>query len=141
MIEAGAHLWRCMAYVELNMVRAGVVKHPGDGPWCSFAEWMGQRQRYKLVNPTALLSLLGKSDLEVFQENFQRLIDENILRDDCRRQAQWTESIAVGSPEFIRQVAGETEWRRRLKVEELPDQAWILKDEPLDTKNEAQNRI
>jgi len=27
-IETGEHLLRCLVYVDLNMVRAGVVKHP-----------------------------------------------------------------------------------------------------------------
>ncbi len=29
-IETGKHLQRCLTYVDLNMVRAGVVKHPED---------------------------------------------------------------------------------------------------------------
>jgi len=43
MIEPGPHLWRCMVYIELNMVRAGVVQHPKQWPWCSFQEWIGNR--------------------------------------------------------------------------------------------------
>jgi hypothetical protein len=31
MIEPGPYLWRCMVYIELNMVRAGVVRHPASG--------------------------------------------------------------------------------------------------------------
>ena len=31
MIESGAHLWRCLTYIELNMVRAGVVDNQGTG--------------------------------------------------------------------------------------------------------------
>ena len=40
MIEEGQHLWHCMVYIELNMVRAGVVRHPGEWRWCSYVEWM-----------------------------------------------------------------------------------------------------
>ena len=29
-IESGEHLWWCMVYVNLNMVRAGVVNHPSE---------------------------------------------------------------------------------------------------------------
>ena len=29
-IESGEHLWRCLVYVDLNMVRAGVVNHLRD---------------------------------------------------------------------------------------------------------------
>ena len=30
-----------MVYIELNMVRAGMVRHPQQWPWCSYQEWMG----------------------------------------------------------------------------------------------------
>jgi len=29
-IESGDHLLRCIVYIDLNMVRAGVVNHPSD---------------------------------------------------------------------------------------------------------------
>jgi hypothetical protein len=29
-IEAGNHLRRCLVHIDLNMVRAGVVKHPSE---------------------------------------------------------------------------------------------------------------
>src|SRR3990172_12934201 len=31
-VESGAHLHRCGGYIALNMVRAGVVKHPAEWP-------------------------------------------------------------------------------------------------------------
>ena len=39
-IEPGGHLWRCLVYIELNMVRAGVVRHPRDWRWISYQELM-----------------------------------------------------------------------------------------------------
>ena len=30
MIDSGQYLWACLKYVELNMVRCGVVRHPRD---------------------------------------------------------------------------------------------------------------
>ena len=32
-VEAGAHMARCMVYVDMNMVGAGVVSHPRDWPF------------------------------------------------------------------------------------------------------------
>ncbi len=29
-VESGVHLARCVAYIDLNMVRAGVVQHPAQ---------------------------------------------------------------------------------------------------------------
>ncbi len=30
LVEDGAHLWECICYIELNMVRCQVVSHPQD---------------------------------------------------------------------------------------------------------------
>jgi hypothetical protein len=38
-----------MVYIEQNTVRAGVVRHPGQWRWRSYAEWMKQRQPYRLT--------------------------------------------------------------------------------------------
>ena len=32
-IESGNHLWQCLVYVDLNMVRTGVVDHPNEWQW------------------------------------------------------------------------------------------------------------
>ena len=37
-VESGDHLARCMAYIDTNMVRAGVVSHPALWPFCGFNE-------------------------------------------------------------------------------------------------------
>ena len=49
MIETGGHLWNCMVYVDVNMVRAGVVTHPREWPWCGYQEISGARTRYCIV--------------------------------------------------------------------------------------------
>ena len=58
-IEADAHLHRCLVYVDLNMVRAGAVRHPADWPHGSYAEIQGSRQRYRIVDLRALTALCG----------------------------------------------------------------------------------
>jgi putative transposase len=61
MIEEGPHLWNGMVYIELNMVRAGVVSHPAQWPWCSYSEWMGQRRRYGVIDTHECLRTKGNS--------------------------------------------------------------------------------
>ena len=46
-IENGRHLWNGLLYVELNMVRAGAVKHPAEWRWSGYAELTGQLQRFR----------------------------------------------------------------------------------------------
>ena len=37
-IETGEHLWRCLVYVDLNLVRAGAVEHPSEWKWSGYHE-------------------------------------------------------------------------------------------------------
>jgi len=130
MIEPGKHLWQCMVYIELNMVRAGVVRHPEQWSWCSYQEWMGRRQRYVLTNKQACLGTLGNLELSSFQEHYRRLIDEMIAQDRCRRQPEWTESIAVGCEAFIETIRAATLGRRRFETEQLSGEVWALRELP-----------
>ncbi len=46
-IESGEHLWRCLVYVDLNMVRAGVVDHPCQWKWSGYHEIQKPKTRYR----------------------------------------------------------------------------------------------
>lgn len=37
-IESGTHLFKFIVYIDLNMVRAGVVAHPSEWPFCGYNE-------------------------------------------------------------------------------------------------------
>jgi putative transposase len=71
MVEDGEHLWNCIQYIDLNMVRAGVVPHPHDWPWCGYRELVGDRSRYRLLDIDRLLELLGVPDLETFGAEYR----------------------------------------------------------------------
>ena len=47
-VESGRHLWNCLAYVDMNMVRAGVVSHPSDWEWCGYREVAGRLGRRRI---------------------------------------------------------------------------------------------
>jgi putative transposase len=59
-IEAEAHLIACMRYIELNPVRARMVRRPGNYPWSSHpAHAAGERD--PLLTPHPLYTALGGS--------------------------------------------------------------------------------
>jgi REP element-mobilizing transposase RayT len=45
-VEHSAHLFRCLVYIDLNMVRAGVVTHPSEWPFSGHGGIQEPRQRY-----------------------------------------------------------------------------------------------
>jgi putative transposase len=60
LIQAERYLLACMAYIDLNPVRAGIAVEPGDYPWSSHGHYVGLRND-KLVSPHALYWELGNT--------------------------------------------------------------------------------
>ena len=129
LIEDGPHLWNCMRYIDLNMVRAGVVNHPTDWHWCGYQEIAGRRQRYRILDLDELLRLEWMNDLGDFAEWYCARLKEAIEAGrNKHREPHWTESIAVGSEAFVRRIAGLARNRKRLEIKESADSAWYVRD-------------
>jgi putative transposase len=54
-VETGEHLARCLVYIDLNMVRNGVVKHPADWAHGGYREIQSPPLRYGLINRSKLI--------------------------------------------------------------------------------------
>jgi putative transposase len=94
----------CLGYIEMNMVRDRVVRHPREWDWVGYHEIMGQRQRYRLLDLERLCWRLRTDDLEAVRHNLAAVLEEMIARDQIRRQACWTENLAVGSIGFVKRI-------------------------------------
>ncbi|NPC55854.1 transposase [Caenimonas soli] len=60
LIQAERYLLACMAYIDLNPVRAGIALEPGDYPWSSHRHYVGLRND-RLVSPHPLYWELGNT--------------------------------------------------------------------------------
>jgi putative transposase len=60
LIQADRYLLACMAYIDLNPVRAHMVAQPEDYVWSSHAHYIGRRSD-RLVTPHALYWALGNT--------------------------------------------------------------------------------
>lgn len=58
-VEGNEHLIRCLIYVDLNMVRAGVVKHPVEWEMSGYNEIQNPPDRYGVIERQALQQLCG----------------------------------------------------------------------------------
>ncbi len=95
------HLFKCMVYIDMNMVRAEVVNHPAEWPFCGYNEIQNPRQRYSLIDYHRLISLLQMKDIGELQESCRKRVEQNLATRNQSRDSKWTESIAVGSKVFI----------------------------------------
>jgi putative transposase len=108
LIQNGAHFGRCLFYIDLNMVRAGVVRHPREWRWSGHHELIGIRKRYCVLNIENLIKKVSGFDYPHFLKWYTATLD-GILENEVRREALWTESKCVGDEDFVTGIAGKKE--------------------------------
>ncbi len=128
LIEEGCYFWNCMRYIDLNMVRAGVVRHPREWPWCGYNEIAGFRQRYRILALQELLRLGESSDPRAFAARYDVELDQALKTASGGRQSHWSESIAVGSRAFVDRIAALSRSRKKFEIEEWSNVAWYVRD-------------
>ena len=74
LIEDGSHLANCLFYIDMNMVRAGVVRHPKDWLECGHIELSNIRKRYCIINKTRLCACL-MIDEELFLDWYNATLE------------------------------------------------------------------
>jgi len=99
--KTGNHLIRCLAYIDLNMVRAGVVRRPGEWMYGGYNEIQNPKQRYSLINRQKLVALLGIKDHLYLSEYHRNWVEEILRNGSNLRDPKWTQSIAVGDKDFV----------------------------------------
>ncbi len=128
MVESGEHLWRCMRYIDLNMVRAGAVEHPRDWPWCGYDELAGERGKFLVLDREKLLDLTEAGSVAELARSHQAAIAEALEAPRLEREPQWTDAIAVGSRDFVDHVAENNEWRASLVIRPGEDDSWLVRE-------------
>jgi len=103
-VEADSHLAQCMVYIDLNMVRAGVVAHPSEWPFCGYNEIQNPRQRYSLIDHSNLIDLFNMKSMDELSKTYRDWVEEALGKKGRERQPQWTESIAIGAEAFVREA-------------------------------------
>jgi putative transposase len=63
LVDSEEYLLRCQRYIELNPVRAGMVRHPRDYPWSSYAT-NAEGKPSQIIAPHRVYLALGKTEDE-----------------------------------------------------------------------------
>lgn len=110
LIQTDRYLLACMAYIDLNPVRAGMLAEPRDYPWSSHAFYVGLRAD-KLVTPHALFWDLANTPFGR-EAAYADLVRAGISAD---QQAALTRSTltgwALGGDDFVADLQKRTDRR------------------------------
>ena len=109
-VQSDTHLQQCLTYIDLNMLRAGVVKHPASWPYGGYAEIQKPRERYVRIDHCRLLNMLNVQTLGQLQASRQLAVDEALKETQLQRNPIWTESVAVGTEQYL------GEMKEKLKI-------------------------
>lgn len=105
-IETGEHLHRCLVYIDVNMVRAGVVGHPAQWQECGYREIQQQPRRYKLIDLNELSASCGFADVDEFRRTHRRWVEGALAERQFARDERWSEAVAVGRRAFVDGIKG-----------------------------------
>jgi REP element-mobilizing transposase RayT len=100
-VESGEHLCRCLVYMDLNMVRAGVVAHPAEWEHGGYREIQEPHQRKALIHYDKLCEQLGLTRYEQLKEAHREWVEDALKASSPVKEDVWTQSIAIGSQAFI----------------------------------------
>ena len=109
-IQQDEYLLKCQRYIELNPVRAGIVKHPGEYRWSSYLV-NGQGNSVDLLSPHSLYQALGRTASErqnAYRELFRHELEPREI-DEIRKATNG--NFALGNSRFKQEI-GEMLGRR-----------------------------
>lgn len=101
LIETGRHLQRCLLYLDMNMVRAGVVEHPRQWRFGGHHELAGTRKRYRVIDRRRVLECLGPTDEGAFASWYSTTLDQLCRLPALPRESYWSTAFAVGGKEWL----------------------------------------
>ena len=106
-IQADRHMMACMAYIDLNPVRAGLVAQAGDYVWSSHGHYIG-RKTDKLITPHPLYWELGNTPF-AREAAYADLVRAGV---SDQQRADLTQSVlsgwALGEGDFVADLQKKT---------------------------------
>jgi putative transposase len=110
LIQTERYLLACMAYIDLNPVRAGLVLQPQDYLWSSHTHYLGKRVD-KLITPHAMFWGLGNTPF-AREAAYAEWVRNGVLADQQRALTNATLSgWALGDDDFVADLQKRTDRR------------------------------
>lgn len=114
-IDREEHLARCVIYIDLNMVRAGVVNDPCDWADSGYHDIQNTAKSSGIVDVNVMGSILGIRKNRDLKKAHRKWIEDALRSNTLKREEKWTKSIAVGSKSYVESVKNALGMRSRYR--------------------------
>ena len=102
-IESESQLLNSIFYIELNMTRNGVTKHPKDWKWSSYSQH-SKGEDIIAIDYHEIYLKLG-STMQERRKNYTIMMDEKMIQQGLlTKQPQLTYGLIFGSESFINEI-------------------------------------
>lgn len=91
-------------YIDLNIARAGLVKHPIKWSHSGYNEIQKPKQRYGFIDLKSYVSLVQVEIHFVLKQSHQQWVEEALKRSKFVRESKWIKSIAAGDKLLLEQI-------------------------------------
>jgi hypothetical protein len=118
--------WRCLCYIEVNMVRCGWVVHPREWHWLGYPEIMGRPQRYRVLDLDRLCWRLQAGSLTDVRKYLEAALGQQIAQLEFKREPCWTEALAVGGTGFLERIKPLMLSRQATELVQQDQEIWVL---------------
>ena len=125
------------------VVRAGIVSHPCEWPDSGDYEIARNSRKHRITSLPALQALLRFDTVLASQQARGLWLRAAIASGDLHRDEQWTETMAVGSKEYVETVQTALGGYGTHKKTEQRGVDWVLRDSaPVNSRHlGAQNTV
>ena len=98
-IDRDAYFLQCGRYIELNPVRAKMVRHPSEYPWSSYVAY-ANGEPSRIIDPHPLYNDLGGTSA-IRQRRYRSDMERELVTTQVKEGTRFSEQQIYGSPKFI----------------------------------------
>ena len=121
------------------MVRAGVVTHTAQWKWSGYNEIQHPKKRYCIINDDHLQQLLNTNSHTQLVQKHKQWVNSRLVSKQ-KRQPHFSQSIAVGSKDFITEVEDTLGYRAKgRKIDSCPYGAYQLREPVVEYRRPSLN--
>jgi len=89
-------------------------------------ELFGDRKRYRIINRERLIKCMSIESFEEFEKWHRLILEEKLKNRELRKEAYWSQSIALGYSEWLASIALKSGLKRYKIKEENPYISYLM---------------